>query len=52
MPPRGHNGSNVNPSNKNTGSCKINSAYGSKRDQSNGNYNSMSTSTWVFIGDI
>ena len=52
MPVRGHNGSNVDSSNKNTGSCKINSAYGTNYGQSSGNFNSMSTSTWVFIGDI
>ena len=51
-PVRGANGSNVETSNKNTGSCKVISVYGSRHGQSQGNYNSMKTTTWVFIGDI
>ncbi len=52
LPSRGHNGTNVDPSNKNTGSCKLYSVRGTAYGQSAGNYNSMSTTTWVFIGDI
>ena len=51
-PSRGANGSNIETDNKNTGSVRLHSVYGSRYGQSYGNYNSMKTTTWVFIGDI
>ena len=51
-PSRGANGSNIETNNKNTGNVRLHSVYGSRYGQSYGNYNSMKTTTWVFIGDI
>ena len=51
-PVRGCNGSNIETHNKNTGNVRLHSVYGSRYGQSQGNYNSMKTTTWCFIGDI
>ena len=51
-PVRGANGSNIETHNKNTNNVRLHSVYGSRHGQSQGNYNSMKTTTWAFIGDI